>query len=159
MTADQRPDATRVTLVSALGEVLRDLTTESDRLAHRFAHLHDLHPTDFRALTLIHAADQRGAPLTPGRLAAQLALSSGAATYLVERLVATGHVERAADPADRRRVILTYADHGRETAAAYFVPLGRHLGEALTDVSEEDLATAHRVLSAMHESMTTYDHP
>lgn len=151
------PSARRVELARALGELMRDLTAESDRLAHRFASHHDLHATDFRALTLIHTAERAGTPLTPSRLAAKLNLSSGAVTYLVERLVGSGHVVRADDPTDRRRVILRYAMQGHETASAYFVPLGMHLGAAVDEFNDEALETTIEVLRAMRTAMTTYD--
>ncbi|GMA38420.1 MarR family winged helix-turn-helix transcriptional regulator [Mobilicoccus caccae] len=147
----------RVELARALGDLMRDMTLESDRLAHRFAHHHELHATDFRALTLIYTAEQQGKPLSPSKLAAMLSLSSGAVTYLVERLVSSGHVTRADDPTDRRRVILRYALHGHETASAYFVPLGMHIAKGLAEFDDESLRTARDVLRAMHEAMTTFD--
>lgn len=151
--------AGRVGLVRELGELLRELAVASDGIAHRFAARHDLHANDFQALTLIYAADRAGDPLTPGRLAAQVHLTSAAVTYLVERLVASGHVVRADDPRDRRRVILRYAVHGHEVASSYFGPLGAHLGVALADFGDDELRTATAVLAVMRDAMVGYDAP
>lgn len=148
--------APRPALVRDLGELLRELVVASDSIAHRFAASHDLHPTDFRALTLIYAAEQHGEPLTPGRLAGLLNLSAPAVTYLVERLVASGHVERARDAQDRRRVILSYAPHGHEVAAAYFGPLGAHLGGALAGMGDEELTTLCAHLRLVRDALDGY---
>jgi DNA-binding MarR family transcriptional regulator len=66
-----------------------------------------LNATDYYALNLL---DLTG-PLTSGELAAQIGLTTGATTRLIDRLERTGYVRRAPDPADRRKVMV-------ETAAA-----------------------------------------
>lgn len=147
----------RAELGRRLGELMRNLTLESDRLAHRFADHHSLHATDFRALTLIYDAERRGTPLTPGRLGAYLSLSSGAVTYLVERLVASGHVYRADDPHDRRRRTLRYSEHGHAVASAYFGPLGAGMAAGLVEVSDADLEAACRVLETMTDVVRGYE--
>ncbi|AGZ38985.1 MarR family winged helix-turn-helix transcriptional regulator [Actinoplanes friuliensis] len=67
------------------------------------AHAVGLGPTDYQALNLL---ELRG-PQTPGALSAALGLTTGATTRLVDRLVAAGYAERAADPHDRRKVTVT----------------------------------------------------
>ena len=43
---------------------------------------------------------------TPGSLAEALGLTSGSITVMLDRLESAGYVERAADPADRRRFLV-----------------------------------------------------
>jgi DNA-binding MarR family transcriptional regulator len=64
---------------------------------------------DQRALGVIGA---RG-PLSAGALAKEIGLTPGAVTGMVDRLERAGLVERAPDPADRRRVVITVAAKGR----------------------------------------------
>jgi len=45
---------------------------------------------------------------TPGSLAEALGLTSGSITVMLDRLESAGYVERAADPADRRRLLRRY---------------------------------------------------
>jgi hypothetical protein len=66
------------------------------------AHAVGLGPTDYQALNLL---ELRG-PQSPGQLSIALGLTTGATTRLVDRLVAAGHAERAADPGDRRKVVV-----------------------------------------------------
>lgn len=57
--------------------------------------------------TVLHLAGLDQVPT--GRLANQLGISYPAATYLVDRLVAAGWVERTISPEDRRNVLVQLA--------------------------------------------------
>lgn len=150
-------DGTRVDLERALAEELAALSTASHHIEHRFSGRESLHHTDFRALGAIYVAENEGRPLTASALAAEIDLTSGAVTYLVERLVASGHVRRDTDPTDRRKVILRYDDHGRSVAMGFFRPLAEHTHEALRAHSDEELAIAIRVISSTISAMRVYD--
>lgn len=146
----------RDALVRAIGEDVQRIGLASERLGHVFADSQSLHPTDFRALSAIFRAERQGRTLTGKDLAAQLQLSPAAITYVVDRLVESGHVERERDPADRRRVVLRYSDPGREVAVAFFGPLLRAHGTALAGFADDDLAVAGRVLSTIVAALDDY---
>ena len=57
-----------------------------------------------------------GAPYqsTPGRLASQLDLSSGAMTARLDKMEAAGLIRRLRDPSDRRGVLVELTDHGHD---------------------------------------------
>lgn len=61
--------------------------------------------TDYQASNLL---DLDG-PITSGDLAGRLGMSTGAATRLVDRLVAIGVAIRTEDPADRRRTLVAHS--------------------------------------------------
>jgi DNA-binding MarR family transcriptional regulator len=73
-------------------------------------------------------------------------------------MMASGHITRQSDPADRRKVLLRYSDSGSATARAFFAPLGAHTHDAMTDLSDADLAAASRVFGALIEAMRAYQH-
>ncbi|NMN99196.1 MarR family winged helix-turn-helix transcriptional regulator [Antrihabitans stalactiti] len=125
----------------------------SDQIGLFFAGQHELRANDFRALMHIMVADVEGRPLTAGDLARLLGTSSAAITYLVERMIVSGHIRRESDPADRRKVILRYAEHGMEVARGFFAPLGVRTRQALADFSDDDLETAHSVFLALIDAM------
>ena len=87
--------------------------------------------------------------MTSGELRQRMGLSGAAITYLVDRLIESGHLRRDSHPDDRRKVILRYFDPGLATARSFFTPLGTHTGAALTDLADADLAAAHRVFTAL----------
>lgn len=149
--------APRPDLVAGIAEQTRRIGWVSERIGHAFAQAQSLHATDFRALTAIYRAARDGHPLTSKALAAELQLSPAAVTYVVERLTASGHVRRDADPGDRRRVLLAVDDPGLAVAASFFGPLGRAHGDALAGFSDADLATALSVLSVIADTLDAFE--
>jgi DNA-binding MarR family transcriptional regulator len=61
-----------------------------------------LHPTDYKALTVL---DRLG-PMSAGELGRHTGLAAASVTNLIERLVAKGLLRREPDPLDRRRALL-----------------------------------------------------
>lgn len=155
MNRDQSTDG-RARLEAQIVADARALTAESDQIGRFFAAIHQVHPSDFRALLHVLVAETGGAPLAAGELRQKMGVSGAAITYLVERMIESGHLRRESDPADRRKVILRYDDHGREVAAAFFAPLGRHTHAAMADMPDADLAAAHRVFTALIEAMREF---
>ena len=51
------------------------------------------------------------------RLAARLGVERSTATRMCDRLVTTGLIERSTDPSDRRAVVISLSDAGREVVA------------------------------------------
>lgn len=75
---------------------VRALTAESDQIGREFASRNNLSANDFRALLHIMVADAAGAPLTAGQLRKLMGTSAAAITYLVERMIESGHLRRGA---------------------------------------------------------------
>ncbi len=103
--------------------LLRAVTVELDLLRAEFAGLHQLHPTDLRALVQLLDAARAGLPATPGWLAGQLGLDASSVTALVDRMERVGHVRRRRDPSDRRRVLLEVDDKAIAAGWSFFSPL------------------------------------
>ncbi|WP_342775296.1 MarR family winged helix-turn-helix transcriptional regulator [Nocardia yunnanensis] len=57
--------------------------------------------TDLRCLEVLVRGES-----TPGALAAELGLTSGSVTTMLDRLAKLGHVARAPEPGDRRKVLV-----------------------------------------------------
>ncbi len=146
----------RAALEQQISAYLRVMTAESEQIGRAFAAAHDVRPTDFRALLHVMVAETAGSPVTSGELRQRMGLSGAAITYLVDRMMTSGHITRESDPADRRKVILRYSDSGLATARAFFAPLGSHSHEAMADLSDADLHAAGRVFTALIEAMQRY---
>jgi len=148
--------ADRNDLEGLLAADVRALSAESEQIGRSFAGLHDLTANDFRALVHIMVADDGGTPLTAGELRKRMGLSGAAITYLVERMITSGHLRRESDPADRRKVILRYDEPGMAVARDFFTPLAEHTQSALAELPDDDLAAAHRVFAALVEAMREF---
>lgn len=146
----------RAELEAVIAADVRALTSESDQIGQHFAARHDLAANDFRALLFIMVAETAASPLTAGDLRALMGMSGAAITYLVERMIASGHLRRESDPADRRKVLLRVADHGMTVARGFFMPLAEHSRRAMADVPDDDLAAAHRTFTALIEAMREF---
>lgn len=138
---------------SLISADLRELTAESDQIGRLFAESHDVRPTDFRALLHILVAETAGQPISSGELGQRIGLSGAGITYLVDRLIDSGHVRRDSHPADRRKVILRYGELGMDTARSFFTPLQQHTRAALAALPDADLVAAHRVFTALIAAM------
>lgn len=152
MDADEQ-SFSRDALESMISADLREMSTESDQIGRLFAMSQHVRPTDFRALLHIMVAETAGRPMTPGDLTQRMGLSGAGITYLVDRLMASGHIRRDSHPADRRKVILRYSEPGLDTARSFFTPLGGHVSGALQDLPDADLVAARRVFSALIAAM------
>jgi DNA-binding MarR family transcriptional regulator len=148
----------RAALEQQISACLRVMTAESEQIGRAFAAVHDVRPTDFRALLHVMVAETAGEPVTSGELRQRMGLSGAAITYLVDRMMASGHITRQSDPTDRRKVILRYSDSGLATARAFFAPLGTHSHDAMAELPDADLEAAGRVFTALVEAMRRYQH-
>jgi DNA-binding MarR family transcriptional regulator len=152
----EREATERVGLETMIVADSRALAAESDQMGRVFAAVHRVRPSDFRALLHILVAETAGTPLTSGELRQKMGLSGAAITYLVERLINSGHIRRDSHAEDRRKVILRYSDPGLATARSFFNPLGMHTRAALNGVSDAELVAAHRVFTALIAAMRHY---
>lgn len=140
----------------ALGDLidaLRRFSVESDVLVDRFARLHGLGRTDLNAIMWITYGDRDGAPLTVGQLAAHLGLGGPAATALVDRLEAVGHVVRTRDLQDRRRVTLSMQESAYKLAVEFFAPVGRFMATAAEGHTEAELKSAAALVASMRDAV------
>ena len=146
----------RETLEATIASDLRAMNAESDQIGRHFAGRHDVAANDFRALLHVMVAQTAGTPLTAGDLRKRMGMSGAAITYLVERMIASGHLHRESDPGDRRKVILRVADHGMDVARSFFTPLGEQTRAALAGLPDADLAAAHRTFAALVDAMRAF---
>jgi DNA-binding MarR family transcriptional regulator len=146
----------RDALESMIAADVRAMNAESDQIGRHFAGRHDVAANDFRALLHVMVAETAGTPLTAGELRKRMGMSGAAITYLVERMIASGHLRRESDPADRRKVILRVADHGMEVARAFFTPLAEQTRLALAVLSDAELRAAHRTFTALIGAMHAF---
>jgi DNA-binding MarR family transcriptional regulator len=88
--------------------------------------------------------------LTMSQLAAQVSLTTGGVTRLVDRIAEVGYVERQSCPSDRRSVYVALTAAGteklQEATAAHLEDLERHLLEPLDAEERAALAGALRKL-------------
>ncbi len=92
--------------------------------------------TDMRCLDLI----ARLGPLTAGRLAQESGLTTGAVTFIVDRLEEAGMVTRRRDTEDRRRVWIEIVPETRERLAGLQQPIADEMRQVAQRFKADELA-------------------
>lgn len=95
--------------------------------------------------------------MTVGEIAAALTCSMPAASELVDRLVDAGHLVRASDPADRRRVLVAATPEAEKISSHLREMRKAQVRYALDQLPSEDQPTFIRSLEALIAGLTHAD--
>ena len=147
----QRPDLD-VELMQVLSRISR-LARHLD-IARRGAFAdHGLESWEFDVLSALR---RQGPPfqLTPGALLRATLVTSGTMTNRVDRLVRKGLVRREPDPSDKRGVLVTLTEQGREHVDAALADLLRRERALLTGL---DSAERRRLADMMRILLAPFD--
>jgi DNA-binding MarR family transcriptional regulator len=100
--------------------------------------------SDSQFMTLL----QTHGPLSPRQLAEFSGLTSGTVTGVIDRLEAHGFVTRAADPSDRRKVVVTPSLEAiQETFMPLYAEQGARMQSVLAARTDDELRTILAFLS------------
>jgi DNA-binding MarR family transcriptional regulator len=121
--------------------------------------------TDMRCLDLVG----RLGPLTAGRLAEESGLTTGAVTFILDRLEEAGMVTRRRDTEDRRRVWVEIVPEARERLQGLQQPVAEEMRQVAQRFKADELAVVrdfmrqakevfqHQVAEAMRTDPTPAD--
>ena len=125
---------------SELGQQLRAEITgylgAASDFDERLAKKMKLGRSDMRCLELI----ARDGPLTAGRLAEESGLTTGAVTFILDRLEAAGMVRRRRDTEDRRRVWVEIVPEAQERLAGLQQPIAEEMRQVAQHFKADELA-------------------
>jgi DNA-binding MarR family transcriptional regulator len=123
-------------------------------------HEHGLSHPDWQVLTSLRLGHTHRS--SPGALAGELELSSGAMTSRLDRLEKEGLVKRLPDPEDRRGVVVELTEKGRDawdTAASVQARKERFFASALSKDEQVELNALLRKLMIAFEQREEPDAP
>lgn len=126
------------TVLYRAGAALQERSTEDIRR-------HELTPAEFAVLEVLY---HRG-PLLQGEIQGKVLVSSGGITYLVDRLVKRGLVERRDCPGDRRARYAALTDDGIRFMADIFPDHARCIARATAGLTAREKAEAIRLLKKL----------
>jgi DNA-binding MarR family transcriptional regulator len=135
-------DVAREELIDQILDFLLVMGGNVERLTGAAAGYNKLNRTDLRALRIL-----RSGGLTAGDLARALNVTSGATTRVIDSLVAAGHVQREADPRDRRRVLVSLTPPAERIVDTTFERLRDDTRSALQVYSDRELAALAKFLA------------
>jgi DNA-binding MarR family transcriptional regulator len=136
---------TRDSLRAELGDEMRVLQTAVDALDEAVAGYLGVNRTDLRCLDVL----MRMGTATAGQLAAELGLTTGSVTALLDRLARLGYLTRTPDTADRRRVVIHPTAMMVDRAAELYGPIAR---EGAREVARYSVAELEVLLDFLRRS-------
>ncbi len=116
-------------------QALRELIDVGSQVAPAVARRAELTHSELHALEVVmeHAAG-------PVEIAKELGVTSAAASGIVDRLAARGHVVRRPHASDGRRTQVVITDSGREEVIGYLMPMFASLAELDAGLTESERA-------------------
>ena len=152
----ERPDLD-VAPLGVLSRVSR-LARHLDRARRQAFAEHRLETWEFDVLAALRRA---GEPyeLSPGALLTRTLVTSGTMTNRIDRLEARGLVERRPDTDDRRGVLVTLTDDGRQRVDAALADLLEHERAILSDLTPDQSATLADLLRVLVSPFDAEDTP
>jgi DNA-binding MarR family transcriptional regulator len=131
-----KPRVSRAEILEELARVGREHSDATVLFHGSIASLLDLHTTDYKVLGIL----ERLGPLSAGEIARRSGLAAASVTNLIDRLERKGFVQRVADPADRRRVMVEAVSDRLTNARSLFASTRRSLAQLLDRYSDRELA-------------------
>src|SRR3954454_5494339 len=92
---------------------------------------------------------RQGAPMTPGEVSAATALPSSTTTRVLDPLEAKGMVRRAADPDDRRKVLVHALPFDDAQVHQAYGQIMKEMAEVHEGFTLDELAVVERYLQAI----------
>lgn len=100
-------------------------------------------------IALEHIGSSGG--LGPSELARRLQMTTGAVTALVDRLEASGYVERAAHPSDRRRIVISRTQKADDDITEEVAPMVMEILELAGSFADAERQAVGRFLDGFIE--------
>jgi DNA-binding MarR family transcriptional regulator len=139
---------------------VRELLTSVRALSDALDRMHggmkgdmDMNATDLAALRMLIVREQRGQTVSPHDMAHHLRISTASTTKLLDRLTASGHIERRPHPHDRRARVVHLTELSRRE---FFEHFSAHLGAmrgVAENYSEDELMLVARVLDELSDAI------
>jgi DNA-binding MarR family transcriptional regulator len=144
--------------MEAILGTLRVIDGDMDRLDEAAAARLGISRSDFRCLDIL----SRGRALTPGQLASETGLSTGAITALLDRLERAGYIARQRDRHDRRSVLIVPSERSTREVWPIFRGVTRAATRILSRFSLGELESIARFLdenrAAIHNQLPKVQH-
>lgn len=144
-------DDSAVTLLSAL----RTFRMADQELRRRMSEGMDMNITDLAALRFVIAHELSADPVTPLRLAEKLRISGASTSKLLDRLTASGHLQRVPHPRDGRSRIVVATDHAHSQVRERLGQMHERMLEIAQQMPAPARAAAIEFLRAMAQQLDT----
>lgn len=154
MQARWIPDDERGLLVLRTLEAVQVFSDAMDQMHGGMRSDMDMNATDVAALRMLIMRERSGHDVQPQDIARHLAISTASTTKLLDRLSASGHVERRPHPSDRRARIVVVTDVARADFYRHFGELLGRMRQGMAAYTDDELRAIVRFLGDMSSALT-----
>ncbi|MCP3426906.1 MarR family transcriptional regulator [Rothia sp. AR01] len=147
---DQRGTPARVL------ETLEAIQGLSERMDHMHGELKasmGMNATDIATLRMLIMRERTGEAVSPRDISRQLNISTASTTTLLDRLVASGHVERIPHPEDRRARVIVLTEKARGEFFAHFGHRLAAMRAVAAAYDDAELAVVNDFLARLEASL------
>lgn len=134
-------------------EALRAFRRADQEMRVRISAGMKMNVTDLQALQLVIAAENGDEAITPRTLAGELHISTASTTKLLDRLTASGHLERRPHPRDRRSLVVFATEHAHLEVRERLTAMHTRMAEIAGDVPCHARSAVVQFLRAMAEQL------
>ena len=117
----------------------------------------DMNASDVAALRMLIVREQRGQTVSPHDVARHLRISTASTTKLLDRLTASGHLERRPHPHDRRARIVVLTQASRDEFYRHFSERLRTMRVVAEGFDDDELRVITRFLFELSEAIDPGD--
>lgn len=142
---------------TAILNALRDYTTSEAAMRRRTRESMGMGANDLLALRFLFQDKRSGRVSRPRDLAHRLGITSASVTTLVDRLIASGHIQRQQDPNDRRSIILQPTPDADREVRHTLGGMHERMRAAAGGMTDADTAVVVGFLRRMTEAVDAVD--
>jgi DNA-binding MarR family transcriptional regulator len=117
----------------------------------------DMNASDVAALRMLIVREQRGQAVSPHDLARHLRISTASTTKLLDRLTASGHLERRPHPHDRRARVVVLTQESRDQFYRLFSERLRAMRVVTENYDDDELRVVTRFLFELSDALDPGD--
>lgn len=147
------PQGPRDELVMEAMTAVRAFSDAMDKMHGGLRGDMDMNASDLAALRMLIVREQRGEWVSPHDIASHLAISTASTTKLLDRLTASGHLERRPHPRDRRARVVVLSQAARAEFYEHFGARMRRMRAAMEGYSDVELRACVRFLADMEDAL------
>ena len=151
------PQTERDTAVMDVLKGIRALGDAMDRMHSGMKGDMDMNASDVAALRMLIVREQRGQTVSPHDVARHLRISTASTTKLLDRLTASGHLERRPHPHDRRARIVVLTQASRDEFYRHFSERLRTMRVVAEGFDDDELRVITRFLFELSEAIDPGD--
>lgn len=130
-------------------DATRRFRRADQEMRRRMARGMGMNVTDLQALQFVIAAERRGHDVTARQLSRDLGISTASTTKLLDRLTASGHLERRPHPSDRRALVIGATEHAHTEVRERLVEMHDRMAQIARDVPSVSRGAVVGFLEAM----------